>query len=145
MVMEGWMTSPLTPDRVDEALGMMERFYGEMHLDFARDRARCALEGLGGFGGWWFLEADGRAVGYFVLTIGYSLEFGGRFALLDEFFIEREWRGRGLGAAAMERIVEEARAMGAGALHLEADGHVVEFYARSGFTARGRDMMTRWL
>src|SRR5438105_2897364 len=124
---------------------MMERFYAEMDLRFIRKQARQALAELDGFGGWWFIEAERKAVGYFVLTIGYSLEFGGRFVLLDEFFVEREWRGRGLGAAAMERILEEAEAMGASAVHLEAEGHVREFYRRSGFAVRGREMMTRWI
>src|SRR5713226_7642469 len=137
------MTAALTADRIEEALGMMERFYAEMKLEFVRERARRALEELDGFGGWWFIEAEGRAVGYFVLTVGYSLEFGGRFALLDEFFVEREWRGKGLGAAVMGRILEEAAAMGVGALHLEAEGDVREFYKRSGFVVRGREMMTR--
>ena len=137
------MIAALTADRIDEALGMMERFYAEMGLEFVGERARGALEGLPEFGGWWFIEMEGRTVGYFVLTIGFSLEFGGRFALLDEFFVESEWRGKGLGAAAMEQILGEATAMRVGAVHLEADGHVREFYRRSGFAARGREMMTR--
>jgi GNAT superfamily N-acetyltransferase len=139
------MTQPLTADRVEEALGMMERFYREMNLEFVRERAGRALHGLDGFGGWWFIAQDGQPAGYFVLTVGYSLEFGGRFALLDEFYLEPEWRGKGLGSGVMDRILTEARALGAEALHLEAEGHVREFYRRSGFVARGREMMSRWL
>jgi len=41
--------------------------------------------------------------------------------------------------------LKESAAMGAGAVHLEAEGHVCEFYRRNGFTPRGRDMMTRWI
>src|SRR5882762_630284 len=132
------MIARLTADRLEEALGMMERFYAEMDLEFVRERARQALSELDGFGAWWFIEVEGKAVGYFVLTVGYSLEFGGRFALLDEFFVEREWRGKGWGAAAMVQILKEAAAMGVSAVHLEAEGHVHEFYRRSGFAARGR-------
>ena len=33
------------------------------------------------------LEAAGKAVGYAAVTFGYSLEFGGRDAFLDEFFL----------------------------------------------------------
>jgi GNAT superfamily N-acetyltransferase len=136
---------PLTADRIDEALAMMERFYADVEIEFRRDRARRALEQLPSFGGWWFLEQSGRPVGYFVLTVGYSLEFGGRYALLDEFFVEKQSRGQRLGASAMQRILEQARAMGVAAIHLEADGHVREFYRRSGFSARHREMMTLWL
>src|SRR5882724_8532930 len=102
----------LTADRADEALGMMKRFYAEMHLEFVPKRAQQALAALNGFGAWWFIEVGGVAVGYFVLTIGYSLEFGGKFALLDEFFVEPGWRGKGIGAAAMDQILKEAATLG---------------------------------
>ena len=36
----------------------------------------------------WLIEADGADVGYMVVTICVSLEFGGRFALLDEFYLD---------------------------------------------------------
>src|SRR4051794_32184903 len=94
----------LTPDRIDEALAMMERFYGEIELEFDADRARRALKNLEGWGGWWFIEVDGANAGYFVLTLGFSLEFGGRFALLDEFYMEPSNRGKGIGAGVMPGI-----------------------------------------
>src|SRR5258708_2643600 len=137
------MTARLTADRVAEALGMMERFYAEMDLEFVRERARQALAELDGFGAWWFIELEGNAVGYFVLTVGYSLEFGGRFALLDEFFVEPQWRGKGLGAAGMGRVLEEGAAVGGGALHLEGGGEGGGCSKRSGFVVRGREVMTR--
>jgi GNAT superfamily N-acetyltransferase len=126
---------------------MMERFYADVDLAFDRERARRAIVGLSDFGGWWFLEQDGVTIGYFVLTAGYSLEFGGRYVLLDEFFVEQAWRGKGIGSAALAQVLEEARAMGARAVHLEADRHsgAMRLYERAGFTARGREMMTRWV
>jgi GNAT superfamily N-acetyltransferase len=141
------VTTPLTPERTEEALDMMERFYNDVELPFDRERARKAIEGLARYGGWWFLEQDHETIGYFVLTIGYSLEFGGRFALLDEFFIEENWRGKGLGSAAMTEILGQAQRMGARAVHLEADSHsgVQRLYERAGFAPRGREMMTRWV
>src|SRR5262249_20981474 len=95
----------IAPARIPEALSMMERFYTTVELPFDRERARRALDGLPPFGGWWFLEQNGSVLGYFVLTTGYSLEFGGVYALLDEFFIEPPWRGKGIGTAAMSLIL----------------------------------------
>lgn len=139
------MLAPLTADRIPEALALMERFYTELELEFVPERARQALQQLPGWGGWWFLQDEGETAGYFVLTIGYSLEFGGRFALLDEFFVERAHRGEGLGAKAMPLILREAAALAVQALHLEAEGEVMRFYERYGFRPRGREMMTVWL
>ena len=142
---------PLTSARIPEALGLMQRFYREEALEYRNERARAALEQLAAgpeCGGWWFLEAGGRAAGYFVLTTCYSLEFGGRYVLLDEFFVDPDARGAGLGAQALVRIVEEARRMGAAAVRLEVDRanpRVRAFYARAGFAAHDRDLMTKWL
>ena len=41
------------------------------------------------------------AVGYLVLTLGYSLEYGGRDAFIDEVYIRSSYRGRGIGTAAL--------------------------------------------
>ncbi len=134
-----------------EALAMMRRFYAEEGLEFREERARRAVEHLAAHpeaGGFWFIEDGGRAVGYFALTLCHSLEFGGRFALLDEFFVEPEHRGAGVGALALARIEEEAASLGVEAVRLEADRgnpRVRAFYRRNGFTAHERDIMTKWL
>jgi GNAT superfamily N-acetyltransferase len=141
----------LTRDRIEEALAMMRRFYTEERLEFHEDRARPGLEELisgADRGGWWFILADGKVAGYFVLTISFSLEFGGRFALLDEFFVFAEFRGGGIGARALERVWEEATRMGVSAIRLEVDrinSRLQAFYTKSGFVVHDRDLMSKWL
>ena len=141
----------LTRDRIPEALAMMRRFYTEERLELHEDRARPGLEELiagADRGGWWFIVADGKVAGYFVLTVSFSLEFGGRFALLDEFFVLAESRGGGIGTQSLERVEEEAARMGVAAMRLEVDrsnARLQAFYARSGFVAHDRDLMSKWL
>jgi hypothetical protein len=36
----------------------------------------------------WVLVRDHQPAGYMVITFGYSLEFGGRDAFIDELFVE---------------------------------------------------------
>ena len=55
---------------------------------------------------WLILDGD-AAVGYIVLCFGYSLEWLGRDAFVDEFYLREEYRGRGWGRTTME-FVEEA-------------------------------------
>lgn len=141
----------MTAARTGEGLAAMRRFYEEESLEFREERARQALEQLlehPDCGGLWFIERGAAAVGYFVLTACWSLEFGGKYALLDEFFVERSRRGAGIGAAALRRILEEAERMDVSAIRLEVDRlnpRVRAFYQRSGFAAHDRDLMTRWL
>ncbi len=52
--------------------------------------ARGALEVLVGdetLGRVWVICAAGAAIGYVVLTLGYSLEYGGRDACIDELYV----------------------------------------------------------
>lgn len=56
----------------------------------------------------WLIHADANPVGYAVLTFSYSLEFGGRCAFLDEFFIQRDHRRQGIAKFAMQWLSESA-------------------------------------
>jgi GNAT superfamily N-acetyltransferase len=72
--------------------------------------------------------------GYAVLTWSYSLESGGRDALLDEIYLRE--RGRGLGSAALAAIYDDLRARGITRIFLETEEHNARarrFYARNGF------------
>ncbi len=73
-------------------------------------------------------DADGRAVG-----CGRLLPDGhvGRMAVL------REWRGKGVGSALLERLVALARETGHREVVLNAQVHAMPFYARFGFTPVG--------
>ena len=89
----------------------------------------------------------GRA-GYLILTFGFSLEYGGRDAFIDEFFIATPHRGRGLGKAALEEVARLAPGLGVHAIHLEVadNNHGAEsLYSRQGFYRHNRRLMTRWV
>src|SRR5437868_3978671 len=85
---------------LDLLLDLMQGLYAFDHMPFDPARARTALVMLladSSLGRVFLVEARGEAVGYAVLTLGYSLEFAGRYALLDELFILEEHRGHGSG------------------------------------------------
>jgi hypothetical protein len=105
---------PLTPDDVDRVVDMMAQLYAQ-GAPFDAARARQATETLltePEFGGVWTIDADGGTRRLpIVVLLGYSLEFGGRFGLLDELFV-KEKLPRGLGADALAfagRAVPRAR------------------------------------
>ncbi|WP_426512549.1 GNAT family N-acetyltransferase [Dactylosporangium sp. McL0621] len=88
----------------------------------------------------------GSAAGYAVVTWGWSLESGGREALLDEIYVRE--RGHGAGAALLERVLAAAAQAGAAVMFLETEAHndrVRGFYARHGFTADDSVWMSRAL
>lgn len=138
-----------------EDLGLLLDFirglYVAEHIPFDEERAARALGGLlaePALGWIWIAERAGEPAGYAVVTLGYSLEFGGRFALLDELFIAEEHRGAGLGRHFLARIAETCRERGLRAVRLEverANARACDLYRRAGFEAHDRDLMTLWL
>ncbi len=142
---------PLTAARAREVLAWMSLLYRHEDLFFDEPRALRAVEELIAnpeLGGIWWIEAEGVVAGYFVLTICYSLEFGGRFGMLDEFFIAEALRGKGIGTQALAFAAEWCRGRRLEALRLEVDPRNKrgqKLYRRSGFELQERYLMTRWL
>jgi ribosomal protein S18 acetylase RimI-like enzyme len=120
-------------------------------IPFDEDEVRAALDKFLGYaelGQAWLLWLGEKPVGYVILTLGYSFEFRGRDAFIDELYIEPEFRRRGLGRRALEFLEEKARASGVNALHLEVDrgnDPAMELYRRSGYENHGRHLLTKWL
>lgn len=142
---------PLTTAGLDSLLPLMSRLYAGEAIAFEPGRARAAAEWLLGHpeaGGLWLVKDQDGLAGYLAVTVCASLEFRGRFALLDELYIDEPFRGRGLGKDAVEFAAEWARRQGMAALRLEA-GHenaaALALYRRTGFVEHGRHIMTRWL
>ena len=82
---------------------------------------------------------DGEIGGYAVIAFGFSLEFGGRDAFLDELFIHEACRGQGIGSAALSAVCAWARHEGLCALHLEVERDnkaAKALYTRTGFEDR---------
>ena len=96
----------------------------------------------------WLIERGGEPAGYLVLTWGFSLEFHGPDAFIDELYVAPRHRGVGLGREAVELAEGTCRAHGVGALHLEVETdnqRAHELYRRSGFAERGLRLMTKRL
>ncbi len=84
--------------------------------------------------------------GYFTLAFGFSVEFGGRDAFLDELYVVPEARGKGLGTAAIDEAERVCHANGIHALHLEVEftnESAKRLYARRGFDEHTRQLMTK--
>ena len=135
----------------DALLDLVEAFYREEGYPFDRVAARRALIGLvrAPSRGWvWVIERGSKPVGYVVVTLGYSLEYRGATALVDELYLSPDHRGRGLGSKALALVERAAASSGALTVHLEVersnpDAHAL--YRRRGFDDRGRTLLTKAL
>lgn len=131
--MTGVLIRRAAPEDLGALLGLVREFYLVDGHDYDHDALVRALGPLldgDEHGGVWLFDT-----GYAVLTWGYSLESGGRDALLDEFYVRD--RGRGTGSAVLAELADVARAAGASRVFLETErpNHAARrFYRRSGFT-----------
>ena len=136
---------------VDAIVGMMRGYYEQDGYTFVEVEARAAALALIGdphLGRLWVTCDGGRVVGYVAVALGFSFEYRGREAFVDELFIAEAHRGRGLGREALELAETYCRDAGVNALHLEVERHrepALELYRRRGFEDYGRYLMTKWL
>jgi glucosamine-phosphate N-acetyltransferase len=82
---------------------------------------------------------DGEIVGFASLSMKSSLWQEALLANLDELVVDEAWRGRGIGGALIDYVVEIARKTGCSRLELDSAFHRTdahEFYERRGFEKR---------
>lgn len=92
----------------------------------------------------WIVRSGGRAVGFMVITLGYSIEYGGRDGFIDELYLVPEARGRRWGRCLLDFACGEARRLGIRTLHLEVEpgnDRVARLYRAAGFEQAGRGLM----
>jgi len=136
---------------LETLIEFMRQFYAIDAYPFDESVARRALREFLGeplFGRAWLIEVDAAPMGYLVLTLGYSLEYHGRDAFIDELFVEPSSRHQGIGKRAMQFAEAACRELGVHALHLEVERHNLaaqELYRQSGFEDHERFLMSKRL
>jgi ribosomal protein S18 acetylase RimI-like enzyme len=130
---------------------LMREFYAHEGLRFDAERSLGAFRTLVGdpnLGRVWTFRAGDEVVGYVAVTVCFSLEFAGRYALVDELYVREAHRGRGIGLRALEAVGEACRELDVPAVRLEVDvrnQRAMALYRRAGFALQERYMMSRWV
>ena len=151
------MSEPAAPPNVRRAViqdvdvlaDLMQAFYAEAGFGLAHDRAAQAFRALledPRLGHVWLAEREQRPIGHLVLTLGFSMEFGGPRGFVDDFFVLPNERGNGVGAAILAKVKEECAALGVRCLTVETglEGHPARrLYVRAGFDDVGRGVLNQ--
>ena len=129
---------------------LVRAYYAEDGLAFDEERQGAALTAV--LDGdplclAWLVRIADATVGYVVLTLGFSLESGGRDGFIDELFVAPSVRGRGIGAKVLALIDQEARARDLKRLYLEVghENRARGLYRRAGFVDHRRYLMSKYL
>ncbi len=132
---------------LEQLLPLVTAYHRFEEVNRSEEQRRTALQFLLGeqdFGAVWRIESEKQLAGYIAICKGYSIEFGGFDAFVDELYLEPEYRGRGIGKTVLRQIGAEARALGINALHLEVardNDKARRLYRSSGFEARDKYLL----
>jgi GNAT superfamily N-acetyltransferase len=136
---------------VSSILEMMASFYAIDRYPFDREITHDNLEhflSAPSLGRLWMIQHDHTSIGYIVLAFGFSFEYGGRDAFIDELFLKSEFRNKGIGVTAMSFVEQQARLLQVKTLHLEVEKHNVKgnrLYSNQGFANNGRMLLSKTL
>lgn len=132
-------------------LELIQEYYKYDAHPFDDDKIRTALVELlsdRSLGRVWLLQDNSEAIGYIVLTFGFSLESGGRDALLDELYIRERYRGQGIGRKVIQFLEEICQSLDIQVLNLEVERRntfAQSFYRQVGFDDQDSYLMTKWM
>ncbi|HKT51169.1 MAG TPA: GNAT family N-acetyltransferase [Candidatus Angelobacter sp.] len=136
---------------IEDVLPLMREFYSQQEMVFDESVARGALKKAivnPQLGQAYLIFRRQELAGYFVLTFCFSLEFRGKFALLDELYIREPFRRQKFGRSAVEFAQRICRNAGIKAIRLEVwtgNQTAQSLYKAEGFKAEDRFLMTKWL
>lgn len=132
-------------------LEMMREFYPQQQMRLDEKAATTATQKLisdAALGEIYLIFRGANLAGYFALTFCFSLEFHGKFALLDEIYIRPAFRRQKLGQAVVAFAEGRCKETGIKALRLEVgqqNAAAQALYRAAGFEQDARFLFTKWL
>jgi len=149
------MSAALTlakPEHLDKLTALCAAFHADEGIGLSDEARRAGLapllEGLP-YGVAYLIGPPRAPIGYIVVCFGWSVEFGGLDAIIDELYIRPGVRGRGIATEALIALPRALAEGGLRAIHLEVDREkekAIKLYKRAGFAPREKYMfMSRQL
>lgn len=132
-------------------LELVREFHEFENLAFDPSLDRRVLEQIitdSTIGRIWIIDESNTAIGYVIVTFGYSLEFRGREACIDELYLRPAYRRHGIGTQTLQFVEAMCRSLNIRCVNLEVDRHnnaAQMVYRKNGFDDRGYCLMTKSL
>lgn len=133
-----------------DLMPLIEKFYQQFNYPFDYEQhSQVVLDFFEKpyYGKVWLIALDAEWVGYIALTFGFTFEYGGKDAFIDEFFVKPEYRSQGIGKQVLAEVQKMAKSLGLNALHLQTEKYntrAKNLYQNLGFKDKNRSTLT-WL
>src|SRR5688572_617339 len=102
--------APAGPHDIPALIELMTEFYGESGFPLPEANARAAFASLFAdprLGGAWVARLGDEPVGHAVLTLSFSMEYGGMRGFVDDLFVRPRARGRGIAGALIDTVIAD--------------------------------------
>jgi GNAT superfamily N-acetyltransferase len=144
---------PATVEDIDALLPMVEQYWRFENLEgFDPARMRALLTRVledAALGRIWIARVYGEAAGYLLAVYVFSLEHQGLTAEIDEFFVEPQHRGLGIGGGMLAAAEAQFRLEGCTNVSLQlgrSNEAARRFYRQHGFDDRdGYELVSKML
>ncbi len=103
-------------------LRFIKSYYKLESIVFFEDKVHKALIELinsNNIGRVWLIYLNNKAIGYIVLCFSYSLVSFGQDGTIDEFYIDDEYRKKGIGTQILNIVMKNSKKLGLNCLYLE--------------------------
>lgn len=127
------------PSDIPVLVELMREFYGESGFPLETDWAARAFRELmaePARGAIWLIDDDGAAVGHTVLSVRFTMEFGGLSGYVDDLFVRPAHRRKGVASAGLDALVAECHRRSCRSIHVEVgpdNAAGLALYRRYGF------------
>ena len=135
----------------NDCIAMMEAFYEIDNYPFNKPLAESCFQEFiqrPELGKFWLILNNKELAGYIILCFGFSFEYGGRDAFIDELYLKKDFRGKGVGTEALKLAVKQAKLLNVNAIHLEVESNNAagkKLYEKLGYVGNNRKLLTRVL
>ena len=132
---------------VETIVPMMQEFYAIDNYPINIEVSKALLQEFissENLGQSWLILSDAEIVGYIILTFIFSFEYQGKIAFLDELYLTKKMRGKGLGTKALEFIQSESQKLSLKLIYLEVEQRnekAQKLYFASRFELHNRKLM----
>jgi len=132
---------------VETIVPMMQEFYAIDNYPINIDVSKALLQEFisnENLGQSWLILSDNEIVGYIILTFIFSFEYQGKIAFLDELYLTKKMRGKGVGTKAIEFIQSKSQKLSLKLIYLEVEQHnekAQKLYLATRFELHNRKLM----
>ncbi|MCK8142114.1 GNAT family N-acetyltransferase [Flavobacterium sp. I-SCBP12n] len=138
---------PLVTTDIETIVLLMQDFYAidnypiDLKVSKSLFKEFIANENLGKA---WLILNEDEIVGYVILTFIFSFEYQGKIAFLDELYLTKQARGKGIGGQTVSFVKDKSTELGLKLIYLEIENHnqnAQKLYIANGFELHNRKLM----